>query len=982
MLKYLLIFLLLLFQISDVLLSQEKGNSKPAVGSIREDKALIKNEFKRWREYRSNKLLIDKTTIPTTVSAEPKQPIIIDEGFEGSLFPPTGWTAVIVSGSPNWIRDQTSPYTGIAAAYSEFGPAGTMSSRYLITKRISVVNTYQYRLSFWVKREFLDVYDPDTIYVRISNTDSLPLSFSTVFYKCYTGIASDTITNPNIYTTNYRKLTTTFTGYSGNVWIAFDHQDEDGQGIHLDGVKLEEIVNNDIGPSAITNPINASRKNYNEAFTPRAVFKNFGLQTQTNIQVLFQVISPNQTIIYADNKSISTLNPNSEYEVNFSNFTPYMYGTHKARAVSKHTGDLNSTNDTMEIEFKVPFNLSGTRTIGSGGDHANINNALQYLMENNVAGALTFLLTNTTYNEPPLNIGSIYYTSFPQPVEIRPALGISATINISASYLNRYGIQLDGTKNFTFDGWNGAASSNKRNLIINLDTAGAYAPAVYINNGCDNVTLKNFTAKGYSKSDMSSNTVIVIDSLGENKNITFDNLHLMRGFNGYFFNTPQVKAKNINIKNCDFGGEGIDAIGQAGIVAYQVDSLNIAFNNIKKINNNGPITVYGIYLGGGCSYSIINSNFIHHIENTQNGYNAFGITNNAGANSNLLCYNNMLFAIQSTAPGTEQNLSVGIYSTNPLNYNDKFYYNSVYLSTSDSSTHQYSHSSGFKFESGVQNFTALNNIVYNNSTTAGGSGFNKAYAVYVSDAAWPSGAISNYNDLYCPSSQGSVGFINSVNRYSLVDWKNFTGQDANSISADPLFIGNENLHVQYIGVSSAVNSNATPIPNIDKDIDGETRNISTPDIGADEFTPQSGATGSVNAGWNMVSLPVIVADPRAKSVFPTSSSSAFTYSNGYMPKDTLVTGVGYWLKFPSQQSVNTEGQLRIADTVNIAQGWNMVGSLSIPISKSSLVTIPPGIINSPFYGYNNGYQTADTLKPFKSYWIKSTQAGELIFNTP
>src|SRR6185369_6170985 len=61
-----------------------------------------------------------------------------------------------------------------------------------------------------------------------------------------------------------------------------------------------------------------------------------------------------------------------------------------------------------------------------------------------------------------------------------------------------------------------------------------------------------------------------------------------------------------------------------------------------------------------------------------------------------------------------------------------------------------------------------------------------------------------------------------------------TGKDANSISANPFFNSTTDLHINPSS-GSPVTDAGTPIGGVTTDFDGETRNATTPDIGADEF---------------------------------------------------------------------------------------------------------------------------------------------------
>jgi hypothetical protein len=135
---------------------------------------------------------------------------------------------------------------------------------------------------------------------------------------------------------------------------------------------------------------------------------------------------------------------------------------------------------------------------------------------------------------------------------------------------------------------------------------------------------------------------------------------------------------------------------------------------------------------------------------------------------------------------------------------------------------------------------------------------------------------------------------------------------------------------------------------------------------------------TIQKNWNIVSVPLITANPRKISLFPTATSSAFAFDGGYIPKDTLMPGVGYWLKFDSSQTISLTGTAQTTDTLLVKSGWNLIGTLSNPISTDLIVSIPAGIISSNIYGYDDGYQSVTALLPFRGYWIKVNQQGKLI----
>lgn len=138
---------------------------------------------------------------------------------------------------------------------------------------------------------------------------------------------------------------------------------------------------------------------------------------------------------------------------------------------------------------------------------------------------------------------------------------------------------------------------------------------------------------------------------------------------------------------------------------------------------------------------------------------------------------------------------------------------------------------------------------------------------------------------------------------------------------------------------------------------------------------------SVKEKWNIISVPVKMENYATSVLFPTASSSAFKFSNGYAQSDTLRYGEGYWLKFESEQSIQLKGELRTLETIAVHEGWNLLGSLSAPVDVATISSIPEGIISSPIFGYNNGYTPATHIEPGKGYWVKVSQSGQLILST-
>ncbi len=152
-----------------------------------------------------------------------------------------------------------------------------------------------------------------------------------------------------------------------------------------------------------------------------------------------------------------------------------------------------------------------------------------------------------------------------------------------------------------------------------------------------------------------------------------------------------------------------------------------------------------------------------------------------------------------------------------------------------------------------------------------------------------------------------------------------------------------------------------------------------------EFITTEGTTLTVNLDmkWNLVSLPLEVINPSINTLFPTASTKAFQYfgGSGYLQNDSLSFGNGYWIKFGASQSVNVTGTPVNSDSIAVTTGWNLVGSISTAVPTASIISDPPGLVTSIFYGYQGSYVQSDTIFPGKAYWVKVNQPGRFILSS-
>lgn len=125
---------------------------------------------------------------------------------------------------------------------------------------------------------------------------------------------------------------------------------------------------------------------------------------------------------------------------------------------------------------------------------------------------------------------------------------------------------------------------------------------------------------------------------------------------------------------------------------------------------------------------------------------------------------------------------------------------------------------------GTANVTLRNNIVINDKDAT------VAYALYSAGGTFT----SNYNNLYVSGADANIGIAGGITRKLFSTWQDSTGQDVNSVNVAAPFTTALDFHIPD-GTLTPLESGGTPIALVTNDIDGQARNLSNPDIGADEF---------------------------------------------------------------------------------------------------------------------------------------------------
>ncbi len=465
--------------------------------------------------------------------------------------------------------------------------------------------------------------------------------------------------------------------------------------------------------------------------------------------------------------------------------------------------------------------LTGTKTIGGlSPDYATIRAAFEALTaQGTAAPGVTFVIRTGTYTEDSLLIRTST-SSASAPIVIKPDAGATVTINVA----NGYGaaIKIDSTAYVTIDGSNNGTTS--RDMTINALNTGTQH-GVWVSGQSYFTTVKNCNIRCNNLTAASGIHFLYTSVTGGNPNNSVaDNNFIKYVYRGIYAegNTTTDLINDLTIRN-----NVVDSARFAGIYIWYI-TRPIVYNNDVSVPN-GTSTVYGIYVGSTILNARVYSNKIHDLVTTSTTAATYGLyvagTSTLAQNA---FFNNFIWNLLPPATGT--GAVYGIYhSTANTTIADTIAYNTVNLTgttTGNRLTYAYyrASSTGPAF---------LRNNIFQNTRTDGTTGI--AFAIYKTSTT--AVVNSDNNNLYVgtPDAQHQTGRISTTNYATLADWRAANSSDAASIAENSPFVSATNLHIQTT-VPTQLESGGTPVAAITADIDGDTRNATTPDIGADEFT--------------------------------------------------------------------------------------------------------------------------------------------------
>ncbi|WP_421751263.1 fibronectin type III domain-containing protein [Croceimicrobium sp.] len=454
--------------------------------------------------------------------------------------------------------------------------------------------------------------------------------------------------------------------------------------------------------------------------------------------------------------------------------------------------------------------LTGSYTVGgTSPDYATISEAITSLSNCGISAPVTINIAAGTYNEQ-LVIPAISGASATNTITIQGA-GSTSTI-----------ISYDGTgSSGTAVEFNGAKHVSLKNVGIENTSSSTPAFGIHLWNSADTISIENCDIK--VPTNTTSSLVVGILSSGSQTSTgtTGDNANglLVKDCNvtgGYYgirlYGSSSTASDNLNNR---IENTVVDSVYYYGIYLYYQGLPEVRGCTVSNTRNSSSYGIYAVYTPG----IEVHKNWLQNL-GTYGIYlsNVNTTTQPLARRCNVT--NNM---VSATGSGDALYLS----AADSMN----IYYNTLYADADQA----------LWINSSSDDYDVRNNILVSANETP-----------VDLDATPDATDIMDYNVLY--SENGSD--IMDVSTSSYADLATLqaaalgTNFNTNSVEGDPSFVGSPDLHV----LASTANDVGVVIAGITDDFDGDARSGSTPDIGADEFTPASCLPPTAIAAANMTDL--------------------------------------------------------------------------------------------------------------------------------
>jgi len=561
------------------------------------------------------------------------------------------------------------------------------------------------------------------------------------------------------------------------------------------------------------------------SISTKVILSNFGSDSLTSCTVNWSVNGSTQTS-FSFTGLVAAAGGVSD-TVTLGNFT-YSDGDSLVVWTSNPNGVQDSFPNNDTAIAKGYEALVGSYTIGgTSPDYTTIKDATIALAKRGVCGNVVMNISQGTYNEKVV-VGSFPGAGPSSTITFMPVSGDTVTIMSTQNTDSNFVVKMLEAMYVTFDG-----------LTIDGTSGIGYGTTVDISSS-SYCTVSNCIINGPTGTSFSTAMNNFIGSQGEY--ITIE---------GNMINNGAYRGMSWS------GGENIMVLNNTITDAYYYGAY---FTGIEVVyfNGNTMTSQSAYYYGRGLYLSTIGgaSQILRNKISWPSYYGgiyAYGL--NGTNDERPIIANNMIWSGDGSG-----NVWTGAYI------------NGGYVNVVNNTIAMQASPFGYYalYVTGGAN-TIMNNLIHDttgySSTWYASMYFGGTFAVLESD----------YNNIFTNRNFGRVSSAYST----LSDWQNATGFDMNSSVIDPGFVKFDSMRT----CNDSLDGTGTPLTYITDDYDGDGRNPTTPDIGADEWVGSS--PGSYSAGDD-----AIVCDGKTVEIGLAVTGGTFTWSTGDTTSTIVVSTSG------------------------------------------------------------------------------------------
>ena len=398
----------------------------------------------------------------------------LNESFDGTTFPPTGWQNIQVGGSGKWKRVTAgvdpicSPHSGAGMAEYDSYNYAVGTNAILVSPPLTFTGSSVHVFSFWKYGDSgWPIYN-DSIGVYYNATASLTGA---------TWLA--TIPRYNPVDGWYKHSYLLPASLTGTKYLILRGYSKYGNNMFVDDVKLVVPPVDDMSTLTINNDMYLTNT---APVVPTATIKNTGINSETAFEVVCKIYNYANAEIYTDIQTVPDLASWTTADVNFTAFTlPAAEAIYTMKIYTSLASDLDHSNDTIvKTVYTYTHNKQNVLLeVGTGTWCQYCPGAAMgadELVENGNHVAVVENHNGDPYAYTASNARNSYYniTGYPTAIfdGIKQLVGGDHTVSLYTSYLPIYETRYAIKTAFGVTIGDGAKVGNVYNLSVTVDKYG------------------------------------------------------------------------------------------------------------------------------------------------------------------------------------------------------------------------------------------------------------------------------------------------------------------------------------------------------------------------------------------------------------------------------------------------------------------------------------------------------------------------------